>query len=201
MSGYGVTPAQADRASYPACVHRVSVVGNSGSGKTTVARQLAARLSVAHIELDAIFHQPDWQELPEAEFRDRVARVAQDSAWVIDGNYSAVRDLIWSRADTVVWLDLPRRRVMWQVVRRTLGRSMLRRELWNGNREPLSNLWRLDPQRSIIAWAWTQHEVYRQRYGAAMTDPSNAHLRFVHVTDGADLVALLAEASASAGSR
>jgi adenylate kinase family enzyme len=179
-------------------MQRISVVGNSGSGKTTAARELARLLGVPHVELDAIFHQPGWQELSTADFRARVARIAQDQAWVIDGNYSAVRDLVWSRADTVVWLDLPRSRVMRRVVRRTLGRLLLRRELWNGNREPLSNVWSLDPQRSIIAWAWTQHESYRQRYGDAMSDRSNAHLRFVRVTGDADFTALFAEALRSA---
>jgi len=175
-------------------MQRISVVGNSGSGKTTAARQLAALLDVPHVELDAIFHQPGWQELPTAEFRDRVARRTQEPAWVIDGNYNAVRDLVWSRADTVVWLDLPRRRVMWRVVRRTLARLVLRRELWNGNREPLSNVWSLDPQRSIIAWAWTQHESYRQRYGDAMSEDANAHMRFIRITNEAELTALFDEA-------
>ena len=175
-------------------MQRISVVGNSGSGKTTAARKLSALLEIPHVELDAIFHQPGWQELPTAAFRDRVARVAQDPAWVIDGNYTAVRDLVWSRADTVIWLDAPRRRVMWRVTRRTFARLVLRRELWNGNREPLSNLWSLDPQRSIIAWAWTQHDSYRQRYGDAMADDANAHMRFVRITNDSELAALFAEA-------
>ena len=181
-------------------MQRISVVGNSGSGKTTAARQLAALLDVPHVELDAIFHQPGWQELPTAEFRDRVARRTQEPAWVIDGNYNAVRDLVWSRADTVVWLDLPRRRVMWRVVRRTLARLVLRRELWDGNREPLSNVWSLDPQRSIIAWAWTQHESYRQRYGDAMSEDANAHMRFIRITNEAELTALFDEAASTSRS-
>jgi adenylate kinase family enzyme len=81
-------------------MQRISVVGNSGSGKTTAARELAALLDIPHVELDAIFHLPDWQELPTADFRDRVARIAQEPTWVIDGNYTAVRDLVWTRADT-----------------------------------------------------------------------------------------------------
>ena len=75
-------------------VRRVSVVGNSGSGKTTVAAQLAARLGVSHIELDAIRHQPNWQELPDDEFRSRVAALTDADGWVVDGNYGAVRDLV-----------------------------------------------------------------------------------------------------------
>ena len=92
-----------------AFVRRVSVVGNSGSGKSTLARELAASLGVAHIELDSVFHQPGWEPLPEDEFQRLVTARTSENGWVIDGNYSAVRPIVWARADTVVWLDLPKR--------------------------------------------------------------------------------------------
>jgi adenylate kinase family enzyme len=168
-------------------VRRVSVVGNAGSGKSTVAAALAARLGAPCVELDAVFHQPGWTELPVEEFRARVADAAAGESWVIDGNYTAVRDLVWARADTVVWLDLPRPAVMWRVVSRTVRRAARRQELWNGNREPWSNFWSLDPQRSVIAWAWVQHRAYRARYEAAMGDPAFAHLRFVRLRSAADV--------------
>jgi adenylate kinase family enzyme len=168
-------------------VRRVSVVGNTGSGKSTVAAALAARLGAPCVELDAVFHQPGWTELPVEEFRARVADAAAGESWVIDGNYTAVRDLVWARADTVVWLDLPRSAVMWRVVSRTVRRAARRQELWNGNREPWSNFWSLDPQRSVVAWAWTQHRSYRARYEAAMADPAWAHLRFVRLRSAADV--------------
>jgi hypothetical protein len=37
-------------------------------------------------------------------FRGRVASVVATERWVIDGNYSKVRDLVWGRAEDVVWL-------------------------------------------------------------------------------------------------
>jgi ABC-type phosphonate transport system ATPase subunit len=77
-------------------VRRISVVGNSGSGKTTVAKALAARLSVRHVELDAIYHQANWTPLPTDQFRRRVADAITSDGWVVDGNYSSVRDVIWS---------------------------------------------------------------------------------------------------------
>jgi adenylate kinase family enzyme len=172
-------------------VRRVSVVGNSGSGKTTVAAQIASRLGAPHLELDSIFHQPGWQPLPLNEFRARVADFVAGPAWVVDGNYSDVRDLVWQRADTVVWLDPPRYRVMRRVIWRTLRRVISRAELWNGNREPWTNLFRADPTESIIAWAWTRHRVYQDRYAAAQADPANAHLRFVRLRTRADTAALL----------
>jgi adenylate kinase family enzyme len=87
-------------------VRRVAVVGNSRSGKTSLGRELARRLAVPFVELDAIHHQPGWRPLPKDEFRRRIAAVVADDGWVIDGNYSGVQDLVWDRADTVIWFDL-----------------------------------------------------------------------------------------------
>ena len=82
------------------------MVGTPGAGKSTVARELARNLGVPFVELDGIFHQPGWAPLAADEFRHRVAEVAAGDAWVIDGNYSDVRSLVWARADTVD-LDRP----------------------------------------------------------------------------------------------
>jgi adenylate kinase family enzyme len=177
-------------------MQRISVVGNSGSGKTTLARRLAAALGVPHLELDSVFHQPGWQPLETGEFRRLVSEFTAGRGWVVDGNYSRVRDIIWGRADTVVWLDLPRRRVMRQVTGRTLRRVITREELWNGNREPWTNLFRLDPEQSILAWAWTSHQRYRDRYLAALADPGNAHLEFVRASTPREAEALVRRAAA-----
>ncbi len=89
-------------------MRRVSVVGTSGSGKSRLARELAGALAVPYVELDAIFHQRGWVPLPGDEFTARVAAAVAADGWVIDGNYSkATHPLVWPRADTVIWLDLP----------------------------------------------------------------------------------------------
>jgi len=166
------------------------VVGNTGSGKSTLARALAERLDVPWLELDSVFHLPGWTPRPEAEFRQEVERVTAAGGWVVDGNYSVVRDIVWSRADTVIWLDLPRHRVLRQLVPRTLRRMATGAELWNGNRESFRFLFSKDE--SIVRWAWTQHEKYRVRYRRAAEDPANAHLTFVRVTSRADAARLVA---------
>src|SRR6185437_5351687 len=104
---------------WSAFVRRVSVVGNSGSGKSTLARELAASLGVPHLELDSVYHQPGWEPLPEDEFRRLVTAKTNEDGWVIDGNYSALRSIVWAHADTVVWLDPPR----WTVMRRVAWRT------------------------------------------------------------------------------
>ncbi|HSK24804.1 MAG TPA: hypothetical protein VK906_16590 [Egicoccus sp.] len=145
-------------------MQRVAIVGNAGSGKSTLARQLAAGLGLVHVELDAIFHQPGWTPLPEDVFRDRVAPLVADDRWVTDGNYGAVRDLVWARADTIVWLDLPRHVVTPRIVRRSLLRAVRRQELWNGNREQWRNLLSVDPERNIVLWSVTRHGEHRRKY-------------------------------------
>jgi adenylate kinase family enzyme len=72
------------------------VVGNSGSGKSTVAAALALALGVPHLELDAVFHQAGWVPLPSDEFRSVVAAAVAGDGWVTDGNYSVVRPLVWA---------------------------------------------------------------------------------------------------------
>jgi adenylate kinase family enzyme len=110
-------------------VQRVSVVGVTGSGKSTLARDLARALAVPVLELDSVFHQAGWVSLDSGEFRRRAVSAAAAERWVIDGNYTAVLPVVWARADTVVWLDLPRRLVMWRVTTRTLRRVIGRTEL------------------------------------------------------------------------
>jgi adenylate kinase family enzyme len=146
-------------------VDRITIIGNSGTGKTTLARKLAKRLDIPYLELDRVFHQPGWTELDLPTFQARVRDFAAQPTWVIDGNYrSRLGPVVWDRADTFVWLDYPRRIVMMRVIRRTLGRILTRKELWNGNRESLRNALSWSPQTSIIRWAWTQHRAYREEY-------------------------------------
>lgn len=176
-------------------MRRISVVGTSGSGKTTVARQVAERLDVPHIELDAIYHQPGWTTLPTEEFVARVDAATDIERWVVDGNYREASDEgpVWAKADTIVWLDPPDGRLMRQVVGRTFRRWARREELWNGNREPLAGPFRWDPEQSIIRWAWTRRRITRERYGAAMASPAWAHLRWVHLRTPAEVEAWLTD--------
>jgi adenylate kinase family enzyme len=176
-------------------VRRVSVVGCSGAGKTTLGRRLAAAIGAPFLELDGIFHQPGWTPLPADEFRERIAPIIAGDTWVVDGNYVAVRDLVWQRADTVVWLDLPRWRVMARVLPRSLRRSLLGTDLWNGNRERLGMILRRDE--SAVLGAYTSHARDHDRYAAAVGDPSWAHLRFVRLASPRAIRAFLAQLEAT----
>jgi adenylate kinase family enzyme len=158
-------------------------------------------LRAPHIELDGIFHQPGWEPLDDDTFRARVAEATDATAWVVDGNYSAVREMVWERADAVVWFDLPYAVVMARTIRRTMRRVVTREELWNGNKELWSNLYSFDPKKSIIAWAATRHGVYRRRYREAEYDPRWAGLQFVRVRSQREADAFLAEVTLMASTK
>jgi adenylate kinase family enzyme len=145
-------------------VRRVSVIGGSCTGKTTLSRELAARLGVPHVELDALHHDAGWQEAPAEVLRARV-EAALDGAqegWVVDGNYHGkIGTYVQERADTVVVLDLPHRTALRRVLWRTLRRSVTREELWNGNRESLRLAFSRD---SIVWWVVRQHGKYMTKW-------------------------------------
>jgi adenylate kinase family enzyme len=163
---------------------RISVVGTSGSGKSTMAEHLATQLSVPYIELDAINWQAGWRDLqthdPE-EFKRRTAAATAGDAWVIAGNYSLVRPIYWQRVTHMVWLDYDRPVVMRRVLWRSLVRAADGKELWpgTGNRERFSQ-WFMDKDHPI-RWAWRTHALNRARCTAMASDPANAHLKVVRL--------------------
>jgi adenylate kinase family enzyme len=158
---------------------RIVVVGTCGSGKTTLARRLAQRLGIAHVELDSLHWGPDWTPAPREVFRERVAQALSGEAWTTDGNYRAVRDIVWRWADTVVWLDYSLPVVMGRVTRRTIRRSALREELWNGNRERFREAFL--SRDSIIWWALTSYRRRKREYPVLFGQPDYAHLHVVHL--------------------
>jgi adenylate kinase family enzyme len=143
---------------------RVNVVGTSASGKTTFARTLAERLAVPYVELDALHWEKGWTEAPTEVMRQRVEDVVAGPAWVVDGNYSAVRDLVWNRAEAVVWLDFPLRTVLWRYARRTRRRIRTQEELWpgTGNRESLSK--HLLQRDGLLWWILSTYRRRRRDY-------------------------------------
>ena len=136
---------------------RIVVVGTSGSGKTTFALELAGRLGLPHVELDALHHGPNWYQPSAHEFRATIEdELFSLDGWVCCGAYHhKLGELVPSRADTLVWLDLPLGVKLWRLLRRTLSRLVYRTELWQGNRESLRGaFW---GRESLFGWMLTRH--------------------------------------------
>ena len=158
---------------------RISVVGTTGSGKTSTASLLARRLGMPHVELDALHWGPEWTPVPLPLFRERVAEALRGPEWVCDGNYKRVRDIVWAKADTIVWLDYPLSVIMPQLLGRTIRRALRREELWQGNRESLRQSF--FSRDSVLWWALTSYRRRRREYEALFQGPEQAHLRTVRL--------------------
>ena len=115
---------------------RLVVIGPSGSGKTRLAARLAELLHARHVEIDALWHGPNWESCGPEELHRRVSAATAGDDWICDGTYhSIIGDLVLERAETVAWLDLPVPLVMWRLVRRSWVRKRDKVELWHGNLE------------------------------------------------------------------
>lgn len=159
---------------------RIRIVGTSGSGKSRLAEEVAARTRRARLELDEVFWDAGWtyRDLAEAQARVRAFLAAHPERWVADGNWNSRLGGLMEPgtpggADVVVWVDHPRRVVMWRVLRRTLRRGILREELWHGNRERVRSWLKWKPEDNILRWAWTSYPTMQRRMEAriAAGDP------------------------------
>ena len=164
-------------------MRKVAIVTSaSGSGGTTVGRQIAARLDVPFHELDALFWQPDWTESDPDDFRVRVAEVVATDGWVIDGSYQGkLGDLVLGSADAVVWLDLPMRVWLPRLLRRTIARTRSGEALWAGNRESLRVSFA--SRDSLLLFTLRHYRRRRRRYPIRFAQYELVRLRSQHEID------------------
>ena len=158
---------------------RIVVIGTSGAGKTTLANKLARLLDIRHIELDAYRHGPNWSETPDDVFRQNISNAIKGQTWVVDGNYSIARDIIWGRATMILWLDYPFGITFCRLFRRTIRRYVRRTELWNGNREELKGV--LFTKDSLFVWAFKTHWRRRKSLPHAFSLPEYSHLNVIRL--------------------
>ena len=153
---------------------RIIILGTTGSGKTTLSRHLSQTLDIPAVELDAIRHGPNWAETPDDEFRRGVTDSLHGDRWIVDGNYSVARDIIWPRATTLIWLDYSFPLVFWRLFWRTLSRGIMRRKLWNDNTE---DLWRhFLTKDSLFLWAVQTHWERRKSLTKVLESCQYSHL-------------------------
>jgi adenylate kinase family enzyme len=158
-------------------VSKVAVIASaSGNGKTTLGREIAQRLRVPFIEMDALVHGPGWVEIPSDELRAQVEPIVASAGWVIDGAYRGkLGDLVLDAADIIIWLDLSMHVWLPRLIRRTVRRVRGREELWNGNKETIRGaLWGRD---ALFVVAVRSHFRRRREYPEALAEWHVVRLR------------------------
>ena len=160
---------------------RVVVVGVTSSGKSTLAERLAKGFDLNYIELDALHWEPNWQSAPLEIFRDRVEKATKSDKWIVAGNYHIARDLIWPKAEAVIWLDYSLWRVLWQLTRRTFRRWWTQELLWGTNREPLWNHFKLWSKDSLYNWLFQTYWRRKREYLMLLSQPEHQHLQLIRL--------------------
>jgi adenylate kinase family enzyme len=145
---------------------RIVLIGTSCSGKSHLGKILARKYQVPHIELDDLYWLPDWRERPDKEFISLVKdRVAQNE-WVIDGNYSVVRDLVWPKATTIIWLNYSLHLVLIRAIKRSFLRAAKKERLFADNVETFKQSF--FSRDSIILWALKTHRSNKEQYSVLL---------------------------------
>lgn len=149
---------------------KIIIVGTSGSGKTTFGNDLSKVTKIDCTDLDDLYWLPNWQERDEIDFMDQVTKITSSEQWIICGNYSKILQKEWSKADTLIWLDMPLRICLWRAFKRGFSRALSQIPCCNGNYESLS---RLFGRKSILIWIWNTYSRRKKDYNKSFSYPND----------------------------
>lgn len=144
-------------------LNRISVIGTSGSGKSTFSNELASKLSLPYIEMDSLYWKDDWKFASDEELMENLRLATNGERWLLDGNYNRTQSVKWKNVQTIIWLDYPFHLVFYRVLKRSITRLFDRKPLWGTNNRESFRISFLSKD-SIIVWMWTSYTTMKKRY-------------------------------------
>ena len=160
---------------------RIIVIGSSCSGKSTFSQTLAKKLNIKYVELDQLHWLPDWVERPDAEFRELVSNATSSDAWVVDGNYSIVKDIFWPSATQIIWLNHPFHVVLYRSVTRSIVRILTKKELFAGNIESFKITFL--SRDSIILWVLKTYHKKKREYPVVLKNMESKGIKTLELNN------------------
>ena len=174
---------------------RINVIGTSGSGKSTFARELARTLKYPYIEMDQLYWKPHWTHPTDEEFFAKLSAAIAAPRWVLDGNYSRTQAIKWGAVDTVIWIDADFLTNLIQALRRALVRAWTQEEIWPDTENRESFRMSFFSSESIVWYAIKTHAKMRKRYQALMENPEFKSIRFVRLRSRVEIRRFLSTAA------
>ncbi len=159
---------------------RAVVIGTTSSGKSTLANQIAQKIGADFIELDALHWEPNWVEAPDDVFYKRVENALKSTSWVVAGNYHTVRDLVWSKAQIIIWLDYPFHIVFWRLLTRTIRRTATKEKLFSDNVESIWTHMKLWSEESLFHWLFKTYWRRKREIPKLLALSQHSHLQLIH---------------------
>lgn len=158
---------------------RIVVVGTTSSGKSTLAKSLGKKLDLDYVELDALYWQPNWVGTPDDEFIKKISDATRGDRWVVAGNYSRTRPIIWSRAQVIIWLDYSLPLIFWRLITRTIRRSLSQELLWGTNRDRFWIHFKLWSDESLVKWLFKTYGRRKREIPELFAKPEYQHLKVI----------------------
>lgn len=158
---------------------KVLVIGSGGAGKSTFARRLGTVLDIEVIHLDMLYWRPGWVKMDEPDWLRTVQGLVARDEWIIDGNFGGTREMRFKAADTIIFLDIPRRVCMYRVLKRSVVyKNRTRPDMAEGCFE------RFDPE--FLLWVWRFPKQGRKRLMADLQRLSDKLIIVLSSTREAD---------------
>lgn len=169
---------------------KIIVIGTTGSGKSTLAKKISKKLNYPYIQLDKLYWKADWVGSSDEEFFQKIEAATSQKSWVLDGNYTRSSHLTWTKADTVIWIDLPFWQTLYQNISRSIKRAIIKEELWEGtgNRESFSRLFSRD---SFVGWLFQTYRPNKIRNEAKLKSEEYKHIKFYRLKSRYEIMSFI----------
>jgi adenylate kinase family enzyme len=158
---------------------RTIIFGSTGVGKTTMVKQIAEEFDLPVIDVDSLRREAGRSKSPEETFVRLITESIKGDTWIIDGSYTSVQDIVWPRAEAIVWLDFS----FWVFLSRLIKRSLYRIFIRKKTEKPIKG--RNQPAREraqTYLRAIFTGKRRRQRYFATIYNSKNAHLHIIRLS-------------------
>lgn len=119
-------------------MEKIVIIGSSGTGKSTLARNLSRILHINVVHLDRVFWEPGWKEKSRESRIDILQEIVRKERWIIEGTYLGASEPRLKASDTIIFLDTPTLLCLKRVVKRYMGGGRCRREIPEGCYDRLS---------------------------------------------------------------